>query len=107
LDVLPKIFEDVQAGKKEKIGFAFIDADKGNDWNYFDWAVKRSVPRACIVVDNVVSRGNLADAESTSNMVLGGRKVVENVGKDERVDATVLQSVGEKDYDGFLLAIVK
>lgn len=104
---MPKIFEDVQAGKKEKIGFAFIDADKGNNWNYFDWAVKMSVPRACIVVDNVVSRGNLADAESTNNMVLGGRKVVENLGKDERVDATVLQCVGEKDYDGFLLAIVK
>lgn len=33
--------------------------------------------------------------------------MVENVGKDERVDATVLQCVGEKDYDGFLLAIVK
>jgi len=107
LDVLPKIFEDVQAGKKEKIGFAFIDADKGNNWNYFDWAVKMSVPRACIVVDIFLSRANLADAESTNNMVLGGRKVVENVGKDERVDATVLQCVGEKDYDGFLLAIVK
>ena len=31
---------------------------------------------------------------------------MENVGLDPRVDAVVLQMVGEKSYDGFLIAVV-
>jgi hypothetical protein len=29
------------------------------------------------------------------------------VGRDERVEATVLQTVSEKNYDGMLIAVVK
>jgi hypothetical protein len=29
------------------------------------------------------------------------------VGKDDRVDGMVLQTVGEKSYDGMLMAVVK
>jgi len=36
-----------------------------------------------------------------------GRGVVENVGRDERLDSVVLQTVGEKNYDGFMFTIVK
>ena len=109
LDVLPKLYEEIQAGKREKVGFTFIDADKLNNWNYFDWAVKMSVVPACIVVDNVVCKGRLADAQAaeTNHMVKGGRNVVERVGKDERVEAMVMQTVGHKDYDGFLYATTK
>ncbi len=61
------------------------------------------------MVDNVVSRGRLADKEAanTNHMERGERDVVEKVGRDERVRAVVLQKVGEKDCDGFLLAAVK
>ena len=109
IDILPRLVEEVEAGKREKFGFSFVDADKPNNWNYFDMAVKMSKRGACIVVDNVVAKGNLADEEEAkkSTMVSGGREVVERVGADERVDATVLQCVSEKDYDGFLIAGVK
>ena len=109
VDVLPKLREEVDAGKRERFGFTFIDADKLNNYNYFDWAVKMSRPGACIVVDNVVAKGNLANEEAAkeSTMVRGARDVVEQVGMDERVDATVLQTVADKDYDGFLIAAVK
>jgi predicted O-methyltransferase YrrM len=61
---------------------------------------------ACIIVDNVVRKGQLA--EDTDDLrVAGARRVVENVGKDERLDGVVMQTVGEKSYDGFLLAVVK
>ncbi|MCJ1451673.1 hypothetical protein MMC28_002013 [Mycoblastus sanguinarius] len=108
LEVLPKLHEDMQVGKRERFGFTFIDADKLNNWNYVDWAAKMSVPRACIVVDNVVSKGKLADADAapTNHMVRGGREVVEKVGKDDRLDGVVMQIVGEKDYDGFLFISV-
>ena len=36
-------------------------------------------------------------------LVRGGRECVERVGADHRVDATVLQTVGEKMYDGYVV----
>ena len=109
VDALPKLEQEIQSGQREKLDFTFIDADKMNNWTYFDWAVGMSRPGACIVVDNVVSKGNLADAKAaeTNHMAKGARICVENVGKDERVEAMVMQIVGEKDYDGFLMAVVK
>ena len=115
VDNIPQLHADILAGRRERFSFSFIDADKPNNWTYMDWAVKMSYTgdthrRSCIVVDNVVSKGRLADpsaAANGDNMVAGGRKVVEMAGKDDRVEATVLQIVGEKDYDGFLFAVVK
>jgi hypothetical protein len=43
----------------------------------------------------------------TDPSVVGARKVVENIGKDDRLEGVVMQTVGEKSYDGFLLAVVK
>ncbi|KAI4210783.1 MAG: hypothetical protein LQ351_006365 [Letrouitia transgressa] len=105
-EILPKLLQEIEQGKRERFGFTFIDADKLNNYNYFDLAVKMSVPRACIVVDNVVAHGKLVDAQGDV-MAQGGRDVVERVGRDDRVDGTVLQTVGEHGYDGFLIAAVK
>ncbi|ANB11212.1 hypothetical protein AWJ20_4014 [Sugiyamaella lignohabitans] len=108
LETLPKLAEEIAAGKRQKFGFTFIDADKTNNWNYFDWAVKISRSRAVIVVDNVVRNGTIVAKEKLNDPnVSGARNVIERVGKDNRVDAVVQQTVGEKNYDGFLLAIVK
>lgn len=108
IEVLPKLLEEVKAGKRGRYDMVFIDADKINNWGYFDLAVEMSRPGACIIVDNVVRRGLLADAEAakTNIAVEGSRKVVENAGKDPRVDGVVIQLVGEKNYDGFLVATV-
>lgn len=105
MDVLPRLYAEIEAGEREKFGFTFIDADKLNNYNYFDWAVKMSLPRACICVDNIVSLGKLAMEEEAvdNDMVRGGRECVERVGADERVEATVLQTVGEKMYDGYVV----
>ena len=109
MDVLPRLYAEIEAGEREKFGFTFIDADKLNNYNYFDWAVKMSLPRACICVDNIVALGKLAmeeeavDNDMVRNMVRGGRECVERVGTDERVEATVLQTVGEKMYDGYVV----
>ncbi|KAL9614084.1 MAG: hypothetical protein Q9167_001438 [Letrouitia subvulpina] len=108
-EVLPRLLREVEQGKRERFGFTFIDADKLNNWNYFDLAVKMSVPRACIVVDNVVAHGTLIDEKEALKdvMVKGARDVIERVGRDERVEGTVLQTVSDTGYDGFLIAAVK
>ncbi|KAF2804312.1 O-methyltransferas-like protein family 3 [Mytilinidion resinicola] len=107
LDILPKLAAEVHSGKREKFDLVFIDADKENNWAYADIAAGISRSGACLVVDNVVRRGELANDKTEDSRVLGSRRVVENVGKDPRLDATVLQTVGEKSYDGFLFAVVK
>lgn len=110
MEVLPKLRQEVETGKRPKFDFCFIDADKPNNLNYFNESVGMVRSRACIVVDNVVRRGRLASDEAarTDEAVKGARKVIEAVGKDDRIMGnTLLQTVGEKNYDGVLICVVK
>lgn len=86
--------------------FVFIDADKENNANYFQWALKLSRPGSVIVVDNVVRKGGVANPDSTDESVLGVQRLVDLIAAEPRVSATAIQTVGEKSYDGFLLAVV-
>lgn len=109
LQVLPTVHKEVEAGTREKFDLVFIDADKENNLNYLNAAIPMCRSRALIVVDNVVRKGQLADAELATRdpRVAGARRVVEAAGKDPRLESTLLQTVGEKNYDGFLLCVVK
>ncbi|KAI4625729.1 hypothetical protein J4E80_002862 [Alternaria sp. BMP 0032] len=106
MEVLPSLAQQVKDGKRPKFDFVFIDADKENNWNYVDIALGMCEAGACVIVDNVVRKGQLAE-ETDDPRIAGAKRVVENVGRDERLDGVVLQTVGEKSYDGFLLAVVK
>ena len=108
IDVLPRLLEEIESGKRKRFGMTFIDADKPNNWTYFDFAVRMSCSRASIIVDNVVLRGGLvAEDRQDRDHVKGARKVIELAGKDERVDGVVMQLVSNRSYDGFLFAVVK
>ena len=85
---------------------SFIDADKPNNTAYFDWALKLSRPGSLIVVDNVVRNGAVAEAASTDESVQGSRRLLARMAAEPRVSATVMQTVGEKGYDGFAIARV-
>jgi predicted O-methyltransferase YrrM len=84
----------------------FIDADKANIPDYFDWAVRLSHPGSVIVVDNVVRQGALADSGSTDPNVVGVRKLHELISGRDDVSATTIQTVGSKGYDGLTVAVV-
>jgi predicted O-methyltransferase YrrM len=86
--------------------FVFIDADKANNANYFTHAVRLSHPGTVIIVDNVVREGAVVDAASDHLAVQGVHRLVDTVTAEPRVSATVIQTVGAKGYDGYLLAIV-
>ena len=74
VDVLPRLHAEIKAGVLEPIGFAFIDADKPNNWTYFDWAVKMSRKGVCIIIDNQIRRGFLLIEEFQDEPhVAGGR----------------------------------
>jgi predicted O-methyltransferase YrrM len=102
LDLLPAI-----AAAGEPFDLIFIDADKGNNPAYLQWALKLSRPGTVIVVDNVVRDGKVIDAKSSDPDVQGTRRMAEMMAAEPRLSATVLQNVGPKGYDGFVLAIVR
>ncbi|KAI5371164.1 Putative class I-like SAM-dependent O-methyltransferase [Septoria linicola] len=109
VEVMPKIRAEVHDSKREKFDFVFIDADKQNNLTYLHEAIETTRSKGLIIVDNVVRRGNTADAEmaKSDERVAGSRKVIEGAGKDPRLFSSVLQTVGEKNYDGFLLCVVR
>jgi predicted O-methyltransferase YrrM len=84
----------------------FIDADKENNANYVDAALARSRPGSLIIVDNVVRRGGVADADSSDPAILGTRAALELLANHPRLDGSALQTVGAKGWDGVAFALV-
>ncbi len=84
----------------------FLDADKPPSVEYFEPALRLSHPGSLIVVDNVVPVGAIAAAGRDDPAIRGMRRLFERMREEPRVRATALQTVGSKEYDGFLLAVV-
>jgi predicted O-methyltransferase YrrM len=87
--------------------FVFLDADKRNNPRYLEWALKLTHPGSVIVCDNVVRGGDVADPDVVDADARGTRELLETLGSDPRLDATALQTVGIKGWDGFALAVVR
>ncbi|MEU4836910.1 O-methyltransferase [Nocardia testacea] len=102
LDSLPVLAEE----QPEPFDLVFIDADKVNNSNYVQWALRLTRPGAVVVVDNVVRGGRLAAADDTDPAVRASRELVQLLADEPRLDATVLQTVGAKGWDGFAFAVV-
>jgi predicted O-methyltransferase YrrM len=99
LDTLPTVTEG-------PFDLVFIDADKENNVDYLQWAVKLTRPGAVIVVDNVIRDGRVV-AESDDAKVAATRKTLRVMGEHPRLDTVVIQTVGVKGWDGFALASVR
>jgi predicted O-methyltransferase YrrM len=98
LDLLPPL-----SGRP--FDLVFIDADKQNLAPYFDWSVRLARTGGVIVVDNVVRDGKVLDVGTDDPLVQGVRRFNDALKMDKRVDATTLQLVGVKGYDGMTLAV--
>ena len=85
----------------------FIDADKASTPQYLEWAIRLSRPDALVVIDNVVREGSVLLGATGDASVQGVRRAIEMLGSDARLDATAIQTVGSKGYDGFALAMVR
>lgn len=83
----------------------FIDADKRGNPDYFAWALKMSRVGTVIIVDNVARGGAVVDPNGDES-VQGVRRLTEMLANERRVSATAIQTVGDKGYDGFILARV-
>ncbi len=90
----------------EPFDMIFIDADKPNNPNYLEWAMKLSRVGTLIVLDNVIRDGEVADASSLDEKVIGVRRCLDKMAAEPRLEATALQTVGSKGWDGFAMALV-
>jgi predicted O-methyltransferase YrrM len=99
LETLPLL----AAEKRGPFDFIFVDADKRNNPGYFEWALKLSRPGSVILVDNVVRDGAVADLKNTDPDIVGIRRMHELIAAEPRVNATAIQTVGAKGYDGYTL----
>ena len=105
-----RALETLAALERDKVppfDFTFIDADKVSSAEYVDFAIRLSRPGAWIVLDNVVRGGAVLLADSPDPSVQGVRRAIAMLGGDPRVEATAIQTVGAKGYDGFALALVR
>jgi predicted O-methyltransferase YrrM len=84
----------------------FIDADKASNAEYFGWAMRLTRSGSLVVVDNVVRQGDVADTASDDPAVIGVCRLVDVMAAEPRIEATAVQTVGSKGYDGFIVGLV-
>lgn len=102
LDTLPQL--DEEGG--DAFDAVFIDADKENLVEYLDWAAKLARPGGLIIVDNAVSRLVDSDSDSAEPANRAVWAMYEAVAEHPNLDATAIQTVGDKGHDGLLFAMV-
>lgn len=82
----------------------FIDADKPSNPAYLAAALELTEPGAVIVIDNVVRDGAVTRADSDDPRVQGVRAVTRDIAEHPELDATAIQTVGVKGWDGLIIA---
>jgi predicted O-methyltransferase YrrM len=102
LDSLPLL-----ADRREIYDLVFIDADKENNVAYVEWAVTLARPGALIVVDNIARFGRVLDPAEDDQQARAVRDTLAMMGEHPRLDATAIQTVGTKGWDGFAVALVR
>lgn len=70
------------------------------------WALKLANSGALIIADNVVRNGEVINENSEVERVTGVQEFMDLIKANPRIEATAIQTVGVKGYDGFVLAIV-
>lgn len=84
----------------------FLDADKAGNAAYVRLCLPQVRPGGVIVVDNVVRRGAVLDEGSADPSVQGVHRLLALLRDEPRLDATAVQTVGSKGWDGFVVARV-
>ncbi|TAQ88710.1 hypothetical protein B7494_g2952 [Chlorociboria aeruginascens] len=106
LETLEKMGEEGWGKEGRVFDLMFIDADKENNTEYVQWGLKFAKKGTVIVVDNVGRKGRIANPEDNDESVKGVRRMFEYIKGEKRLDATAIQTLGSKGWDGFAVALV-
>ncbi|MDG2616331.1 class I SAM-dependent methyltransferase [Thermoleptolyngbya sichuanensis XZ-Cy5] len=97
LETLDRLLAEGQAGTFD---FAFIDADKGNYWNYYERSLQLLRPSGLIAVDNVLWGGEVINPDNQSPNTLAIREFNQKIHQDNRVSLSMIPV-----SDGLTLAV--
>ncbi|WP_344071454.1 O-methyltransferase [Microbacterium sediminicola] len=90
----------------EPFDLVFIDADKESNTLYLDWAARLGRSGGLVVVDNIGREARVTDADTDDSQIQGVRASLEMLRDDPRFDATALQTLDRKGWDGIALALL-
>jgi predicted O-methyltransferase YrrM len=102
MNILPKLIDS----NEEPFDMIFIDADKPPYTEYFEYALKLSHVGTLIICDNVIREGKILDRDSTDEKVQGVQRFNKILAQNKNVTATIVQTIGTKEYDGMAIAVV-
>jgi caffeoyl-CoA O-methyltransferase len=84
----------------------FIDADKPPYLEYFQAALKLSRKGSIIICDNVIRNGQVLEENSDDEKVRGVRRLNSYLKECTEATSIIMQTVGVKEYDGMVIAVV-
>ncbi|MFQ5469518.1 MAG: class I SAM-dependent methyltransferase [Gammaproteobacteria bacterium] len=87
LDTLVSLSQDGETGSYD---FAFIDADKVNQLQYYERCLNLIRPGGVIAIDNVLWGGAVIDPENTNEDTIAIRQFNEFLHSDDRVDISLV-----------------
>jgi predicted O-methyltransferase YrrM len=99
LETLAQLIEDKQ---ENSFDFAFIDADKSNYDNYYEYALRLVRPGGLIALDNVLWGGKVADSHVQDNRTQKIRELNQKLHQDQRISLSLVPIA-----DGLTLALKK
>jgi predicted O-methyltransferase YrrM len=80
----------LDSGHSGTFDLAFIDADKTNYDNYYEFCMRLVRPGGLILIDNTLWSGRVADTSVSDDDTRAVRALNEKIGKDERVEPALL-----------------
>jgi caffeoyl-CoA O-methyltransferase len=86
--------------REPAIDLAFIDADKGGYWDYWDELASRVRSGGVLLADNVLWSGRVADDGGGDDDTRAIREFNDRVAADDRVDVVVLPA-----FDGLTIGL--
>lgn len=87
---LETLDELVTQGENESFDAAFIDADKQNTLNYYEYCMQLVRPGGVIMLDNVLWGGSVADPTKQDDDTKAIRAANQFIFQDERVDISLV-----------------
>jgi predicted O-methyltransferase YrrM len=103
LDTLRRLHER----QEPPFDMVFIDADKPNYPGYLEWTLRLTRPGSLILADNVIRAGAVLAPDAVDENAVGAHAFNAALAADSRIDATILQLVGQKGHDGLAIAVVR
>lgn len=82
--------ELIRAGEPGRFDFAYIDADKTGYDAYYERCLHLLRPNGLITIDNVLWSGEVVHRDASDPDTIALRALNEKIGKDERVDASLV-----------------